>query len=130
MFIQKFLCAFISIHLKQRITDSPFAVKVLFNISLPTSCFLIKFLNETREKLDDMLCRGSDEYGFYRLRMCRKKAGRDYPALAKCRKRGAKKIRKTIKKQLQYIRLCGKKFCRRSTKRKKMLQGEQMNYLS
>ena len=36
--------------------------------------------------------------------MYKKNAHRDYLALAKCRKRGAKKIRKAIKKQLQYIR--------------------------
>ncbi len=36
--------------------------------------------------------------------MYRQKARKDYLALAKCRKRGAKKIRKAIKKQLQYIR--------------------------
>ena len=51
-----------------------------------------------------MICRISEEYGFYRLRMYRQKARKDYLALAKCRKRGAKKIRKAIKKQLQYVR--------------------------
>ena len=64
----------------------------------------IELLNEVREKLEDMICRISDEYGFYRPRMYKKNARRDYLALAKCRKRGAKKIRKAIKKQLQYIR--------------------------
>lgn len=34
----------------------------------------------------------------------KRSAHKDYLALAKCRKRGAKKIRKAIKKQLQYIR--------------------------
>jgi hypothetical protein len=61
-------------------------------------------LNETREKLEDMLCRIFDEYGFYRPRTYKEKARRDYLALAKCRKHSAKKIRKAIKKQLQYIR--------------------------
>ncbi len=51
-----------------------------------------------------MLCRISDEYGFYRPRMYKEKAHKDYLALAKCRKRGVKKIGKAIKKQLQYIR--------------------------
>ena len=51
-----------------------------------------------------MICRISEEYGFYRPRMYRQKARKDYLALAKCRKRGAKKIRKAIKKQLQYVR--------------------------
>ncbi len=71
------------------------------NIKYPQD---IELLNETREKLEDMICRVSDEYGFYRPRMYRKIARKDYLALAKCRKRGAKKIRKAIKKQLQYIR--------------------------
>mgnify|MGYP002529984122 CR=1 FL=1 len=71
------------------------------NIKYPQD---IELLNEAREKLEDMLCRISDEYGFYRPRMYKKNARKDYLALAKCRKRGAKKIRKAIKKQLQYIR--------------------------
>lgn len=36
--------------------------------------------------------------------MYRQKARKDYLALAKCRKRSTKKIRKAIRKQLQYIR--------------------------
>lgn len=36
--------------------------------------------------------------------MYREKARKDYLALAKCRKRSAKKIRKAIKKQLKYVR--------------------------
>ena len=71
------------------------------NIKFPQD---IELLNEAREKLEDMICRISDEYYFYRPRMYREKARKDYLALAKCRKRGAKKIRKAIKKQLQYIR--------------------------
>lgn len=71
------------------------------NIKYPQD---IELLNETREKLEDMLCRISDEYGFYRPRMYKEKARKDYLALAKCRKRGAKRIRKAIKKQLQYVR--------------------------
>ena len=71
------------------------------NIKYPQD---IELLNETREKLEDMICRVSDEYNFYRPRMYREKARKDYLALAKCRKRGAKKIRKAIRKQLQYIR--------------------------
>ena len=63
----------------------------------------IELLNEAREKLEDMICRVSDEYNFYRPRMYREKARKDYLALAKCRKRSAKKIRKAIRKQLQYI---------------------------
>ena len=71
------------------------------NIKYPQD---ISLLNEVREKLEDMLCRISDEYGFYKPRMYKKKARKDYLAFAKCRKHGAKKIRKAIKKQLQYIR--------------------------
>lgn len=63
-----------------------------------------ELLNEAREKLEDMICRISEEYGFYKPRMYRQKARKDYLALAKCRKRSAKKIRKAIRKQLQYIR--------------------------
>lgn len=71
------------------------------NIKYPQD---IELLNEVREKLEDMLSRISDEYGFYRPRMYKKKARKDYLTLAKCRKRGVKKIRKAIRKQLQYIR--------------------------
>ena len=71
------------------------------NIKYPQD---IELLNEVREKLEDMLCRISDEYGFYRPRMYREKARKDYLALAKCRKRKVKKIRNANKKQLQYIR--------------------------
>lgn len=71
------------------------------NIKYPQD---IELLNEVREKLEDMLGRVSDEYDFYRPGMYKEKARKDYLALAKCRKRGAKKIRKAIRKQLQYIR--------------------------
>ncbi|MBP0976271.1 MAG: IS5 family transposase [Oscillospiraceae bacterium] len=71
------------------------------NIKYPQD---IELLNEAREKLEDMICRVSDEYNFYRPRMYREKARKDYLALAKCRKRSSKRIRKAIRKQLQYIR--------------------------
>ena len=71
------------------------------NIKYPQD---FELLNEVREKLEDMLCRISDENGFYRPRMYKKNARKDYLVLAKCRKRGAKKIRAAIRKQLQYIR--------------------------
>lgn len=61
------------------------------NIKYPQD---ISLLNEVREKLEDMLCRIYDEYGFYKPRMYKKKARKDYLAFAKCRKHGAKKIRK------------------------------------
>lgn len=41
---------------------------------------------------------------YYKPRMYRQKAQKDYLNLAKCKKRTAKKIRKAIKTQLQYIR--------------------------
>ena len=71
------------------------------NIKYPQD---VELLNEAREKLENMISRVSDEYNYYRPRMYREKARKDYLALAKCRKRSAKKIRKAIRKQLQYIR--------------------------
>ena len=71
------------------------------NIKYPQD---IELLNEARKKLEDMICRISEAYNFYRPRMYRQKARKDYLALAKCRKRGTQKIRKAIRKQLQYIR--------------------------
>ena len=44
------------------------------------------------------------DYGYYRPRTYRENARRDYLNLAKCKKRTAKKIRKAIKQQLQYVR--------------------------
>ncbi len=64
------------------------------NIKYPQD---IELLNEVREKLEDRLCRISDEYGFYRPRMYKKNARKDYLALAKCRKRGAKRSEKRSK---------------------------------
>ena len=71
------------------------------NIKYPQD---IELLNEAREKLERMICDACEKYNFYRPRMYRQKARKDYLALVKCRKRGAKKIRKAIKKQLQYVR--------------------------
>ena len=50
------------------------------NIKYPQD---IELLNEAREKLEDMICRVSEEYNFYRPRMYREKARKDYLALAK-----------------------------------------------
>ena len=61
------------------------------NIKYPQD---IELLNEAREKLEDMISRVSDEYNFYRPRMYREKARKDYLALAKCRKRSSKKTEK------------------------------------
>ncbi len=64
----------------------------------------INLLNEARENLEGIIDTICYEYNYYKPRMYREKARKDYLALAKCRKRTAKKIRKAIKKQLQYIR--------------------------
>ena len=71
------------------------------NIKYPQD---IELLNEAREKLETMIDEICEEYNFYRPRMYRKIARKDYLSLAKCRKKSAKKIRKAIKKQLQYVR--------------------------
>lgn len=44
------------------------------------------------------------DYNYYKPRIYRENARRDYLNLAKCKKRTAKKIRKAIRQQLQYIR--------------------------
>ena len=70
------------------------------NISFPQD---VNLLNEARENLEgivDDICRRFD---YYVPRMYRRNARKDYLNLAKCKKRTAKKIRKAIKKQLQYI---------------------------
>lgn len=70
------------------------------NIKYPQD---IELLNEVRKKLENLICKICDDYNFYRPRMYREKARKDYLSFAKCRKRGSKKIRKAIKKQLQYV---------------------------
>ena len=72
------------------------------NISCPQD---VKLLNETRENLEKMIDEICYDYNYYRPRMYRENARRDYLNLAKCKKRTAKKIRKAIKQQLQYVRL-------------------------
>ena len=64
----------------------------------------INLLNESRENLEAILDTICYEYNYYKPRMYRENARKDYLALAKCRKRSAKKIRKAVKKQLQYVR--------------------------
>ena len=71
------------------------------NIKFPQD---IELLNESREKLEKIIDKTSDENGFYRPRMYRKNARKDYLNLVKCKKRTAKKVRRSIKKQLQYLR--------------------------
>lgn len=71
------------------------------NIAFPTD---LNLLNEAREKLEAMLDELCDEYNFYRLRTYRKQARKAYLAVAKSKKPSGKKIRKAIRKQLQYVR--------------------------
>lgn len=71
------------------------------NIAYPQD---VNLLNEARENLEDMIDYLCLEFGYYTPRMYRQNARRDYLNLAKCKKRTAKKIRKAIKQQLQYIR--------------------------
>ena len=71
------------------------------NISYPQD---INLLNETRENLEALIDSICYDYNYYKPRMYRENARRDYLNLAKCKKRTAKKIRRAIKQQLQYIR--------------------------
>ena len=64
----------------------------------------INLLNEAREDLESIIDTICYEYHESKPRTYRKKARKDYLALAKRKKRSAKVIRKAIKKQLQYIR--------------------------
>ena len=61
-------------------------------------------LNEAREKCEHMIGQFCRAYGFKKPRTSRRIAGKNYLALAKCRKRPANKIRKTIRKQLAFVR--------------------------
>ena len=70
------------------------------NIAFPQD---INLLNEAREKLESMIDQICDEYNFYKPRMYREKARESYLALAKCRKRTGKRIRKAIGQQLRFI---------------------------
>ena len=61
-------------------------------------------LNESREKLEHIIDRFSKSYGLKKPRTYRREARKNYLALAKSKKRSTKKIRKTIRKQLGYVR--------------------------
>ena len=63
----------------------------------------INLLNEARENLEAMIDQICDKYNYYKPRMYRKKARESYLALAKCRKRTGKRIRKAISQQLRFI---------------------------
>jgi len=71
------------------------------NISFPQD---INLLNEAREDLEDIIDAICAKNGLYVPRTYRNIARKDYLSLARCKKRTVKKIRKAIKKQLQYIR--------------------------
>ena len=71
------------------------------NISYPQDVNLLNEAREHLEKLIDLICY---EHNYHKPRMYRQNARKDYLNLAKCKKRSAKKIRKAIKAQLQYIR--------------------------
>ena len=64
----------------------------------------INLLNEARENLEHIVDTICYEYNYYTPRMYRQNARKDYLNLAKCKKRTSKKIRKAIKRQLQYVK--------------------------
>ena len=70
------------------------------NIAYPQD---INLLNEARENLESIIDQICCDYNFYKPRMYRQKARKDYLALAKCKKRTAKRVRKAIGQQLRYI---------------------------
>lgn len=61
-------------------------------------------LNEARIKLENMIDRFCADYSFKKPRMRRKEARKNYLSLAKSKKPGIDKIRKTIRKQLGYVK--------------------------
>lgn len=71
------------------------------NIEFPQD---INLLNETREKLELIIDAICFRENLNKPRTYRKKARRDYLKLARSKKRTAKRIRKAIRQQLQYIR--------------------------
>ena len=64
------------------------------NISYPQGMNLLNAARENLETLIDTICY---DYNYYKSRMCRESARKDYLNLANCKKRTTKKIRKTIK---------------------------------
>jgi hypothetical protein len=61
-------------------------------------------LNEARIKLENMIDRFCSDYSLKKPRMRRKEARKSYLSLAKSKKPGIAKIRKTIRKQLGYVK--------------------------
>lgn len=64
----------------------------------------ISLLNETREKLENMIYRFCKCYGLKLPRRYRKRARKEYLAFAKSRKHTAKKIRSALRRQLGYVK--------------------------
>lgn len=71
------------------------------NISYPQD---VNLLNEARVDLEAIIDYICYVFSYYKPRMYRDNARKDYLNLAKCKKRSAKKIRKAIKQQLQYVK--------------------------
>lgn len=61
-------------------------------------------LNEARVKVESIIIRFCKSFGLPMPRMYRRQARKNYLGLAKSKKRSAKKIRATIRKQLSYIK--------------------------
>jgi len=61
-------------------------------------------LNEAREKLEKMITRFSKAYHHKKPRTYPKSGRKSYLALAKCKKRSNRKIRRTVRQQLGYVR--------------------------
>ena len=64
----------------------------------------VSLLNESREKLEKNIDRICEEYALPKPRTYRREARKNYLALAKTKKRSKAKIRKTIRKQLGYVK--------------------------
>ena len=62
----------------------------------------INLLNEARENFGSFIYDICSGFNYYKPRMYRRNARKDCRNLAKCQKHTAKKIRKAIKKELQY----------------------------
>ena len=61
-------------------------------------------LNEAREKLERMITRFCKTYCLKKPRTYAKKGRKSYLALAKCKKRSTRKIRRTVREQLGFVR--------------------------
>lgn len=64
----------------------------------------IELLNDAREKTEELIDRLCKENGLAMPQMYRRRARKDYLTLVKSKKRDGKKLRKAIRKQLQYLR--------------------------